>query len=487
MDNTKQNAVLRFYRNGALQFDLNDGGQYQLEGEYIPALPESMEGESAATDTVTYYLVGSTLDQILDRHIPVNRALREARDYGLRPETGNYWEVETQGASGTYVARAMVLDGNSKLEPGSTAFRHMGDRLMLKATLTLTRTPFWERTEASVTATTSPSDNGANNYAVLPSIPGELPAALRLRLTGASGNIANCQRVLAALRANGNPANFIHQLQVGETLSGYTVTLDATKSALANDNNFLSHNVAQGRHFRYTPTATTWLVLATWTITANFADQFGRFFATVRCRDNSAAGSTTTNFYVRFRSGILTGATAIYGPYWNGVAGTKVLYADSGATTELTLQDMGQGTVPAGGIGYRATGGIVYELSVRAVAASGTFDVDYVSLWPMGEAGNGKGMIMADFPVVINTNRAYLDARLRQEPAYLTDGSDVLQAFATNYDTLGEILAWPNASGQRIYFALFRDAAGYLRHDHVTGITLVPFSSSRYLHMAGTI
>lgn len=491
---TKLNSVLRFYRGGTFMFDLNDGGQYEIGEPYIPALPESAALSQPVQEAIPYYVYGATWDDVLNNHIAVNRALEEALDYTVHPASGNYWEVETQGAGGTYLARAMVLGGVSSLEPGGSGFKRGGGHLLsARANLNLTRVPMWEKPQAAISLVTSPSDNGANDFAVLPSLAGERPSALLLRVTGGNptaGNIADCKRVIMGLRANGNPANFIHQLQIGDT-TGYTVSYGAKAATATEAVNFLSAIGGTKKRLRYTPDDLNFNTVATWEITANVIDQFGRLLALVRYRDNSAAGSDATAFYLRFRAGVKSGATVAWGPYWgvNGDGGYATLRADSSATTELFVLDLGQGQVPATGTGYRTVSSIVYQLEAQATTLTGppTLDIDYVDLFPVGEAGLGAGLLLADLPVAIGSNRVYLDGRLRQEPAYLTDTNDLILVLANDYDYLGEVSAWPNRTGQRIYLMLLRGPAEYCKHSFVTSLSLSAWATPRYHHMAGTV
>lgn len=306
---------------------------------------------------------------------------------------------------------------------------------------------------------------------------GDLPARARTRITLSGGNSANCQRVMAALRRDGTPANFQHTLPVASLPTGWAITA-GTDTVISADANFVS-----GSKARYTPNGarTGEQLLARWVYTgANVVDQLGVFMPIVRYRDNASV----PNFKLRMRAGYKISSAYQYGAYSLQFP-SLTLFADSSGTTEIGSMDVGRLTVPRDW-DIQTPAALVYELYVTAVAVTGTLDIDDTGLYPLGESGEGRGCVVAEFPIGIASQRAYLDARNRYQRAYLTDGSDVKQCGFSDYPDGGELWLWPQQAGQRLFFYAARNIDNGAKHNAATGLTAVVTYVPQYVHMRGT-
>lgn len=448
--------------------------------QFTPRSPQlNQDGEPDLSQNIpevmSVYINGATADQAIEKLNAIERMLNNAIRYQRDPHycaiTTLTWRPE--GASNSVTAE--VLGGWVEKPARLMERQDTRQSFINQAVIHFTRRPVWQAPEAIASLTTSPTDNGANNFGALPLIPGDLPARARLRVTMSGGNSASCQRLLASLRHNSTPANFQHLLKVANMPAGWAITA-GTDTVISADANFLSASKA-----RYTPNMarSSENMMVRWVYSgANILDQLGRFLPVVRYRDNF----TAANFRLRMRSGI---STSQYGAYSIPYPLTT-LFADSAGTTEIGSMDLGQLAVPGAGWDVQVPGSLIYELMVTPVTIAGTLDVDYIGLHPLGEAGEGYGLALGEFPAAIAANRAYLDARLGYDRAYLASGADVKLTSYADYPDGAEVRLPTRKAGMRIYLAAARNRDNYAKHNAATVLGMVVTYVSQYVHMRGT-
>lgn len=476
--------ILRAWTGANLEFDLNDGGRYFLDGDWTPAEPGMIDDAQYDTETslveeIPIGIMGLDRDELIENRAALARWLYRAARYQQDRRSGSARELEYAASGASNTARVEVLGGGVPMD-GDIAGKSRDGKYIQKAMLRLKRRPVWEGAEETISLTTSPSNNGTGNVAVLPALDGDLPARCRIRITGSGGNIDNVKRILAALRFDQTPANFLHRLLVFGNPAGVSVTA-GTATAISAADNFISTYKA-----RYTPAGTSEVNILTWEITtpASVVDQLQRSLVVVRYRDNAAAA----NFRLRVRFGVKVSSLSVYGP-WIPETPLKTKYADSTATTEIGALELGQAQIPGVDTLDQAPVTLLAQLAATAIAASNTLDIDCLAFNPVGESDFGKGLALAEFPVAVGSNRAYLDFRLRQPRAYLANANDVLLTPPTTLPEGGEILLWPQTAGQRLYFSLLRsldDNTAPLGHDKGTSLTAAITYKPRYLFMRGT-
>lgn len=485
MTSSLQSRILRAWTGATLEFDLDEGGRYFLDGDWTPAEPGMIDdaqydAETPLVEEIPIGIMGLTRDELIENRAALARWLYRAARYQQNRRSGSVRELEFAPSDGTNTARVEVLGGGVPLQGDLAGLDKRNGKYIQKATLRLKRRPVWEGDEETVTPTNDLTDNGSFNVGALPALKGDLPARCRICITGSGGNIDNAKRVLVALRADQTPANFLHRLLVYGNPSGVSVTAGAA-TAISADANFISTRKA-----RYTPAGTSEVNILTWEITtpASVVDQLQRSLVVVRYRDNAASA----NFKFRVRFGVKISSTVVYGP-WIPETPLKTKYADSTATTEIGALELGQAQIPGVDTLDQAVVTLVAQLACTAIAASDTIDVDCLQFNPLGESDSGKGLALAEFPVAIGSNRAYLDFYLRQPRAYLANANDVILTPPTTLPEGGEILLWPQQAGQRLYFSLFRsvdDDTAPLGHDKSTDLTVSITYKPRYLFMRGT-
>lgn len=475
--------ALKFLVGGADQANYNDQGKY-ICGNWEPAPPKLLDsGEydlaSDVSEDVPGWIIGRDRDTLIENRNALDRLLIKAARVQADMFHDSACDVEMSDSGATYTVKA-PLKGGSLTVASDLAVRKDG-RLAQKATLKLVRGPVWEGPETTVTPTFLVSNNGLLNLMVLPALLGDLPARCRLLLTASGGNSANIQAVIVGLRYDGNPNNFFSKLQVTMP-SGWTITLGTDTLASA-DANFVT-----GNKYRYTPNGARTgeqLMLRWECASANVADLLsgpGGLLPIVRYRDNAAA----VNFGLRMRCGVKAGSTYQYGA-WSNPEPVADLFASSAATVELGSLLLGAVHVPGVGGDSQVPQIVVYELWVTATAVTGSLDVDYIQLMPLGESGAGRGLVSAEFPVGLGSNRLYLDSRLRRDLAYLTTTGDVKLCAASDLPDGGEIWLWPQKASQRLIVWAMRNRDNLLKHQGNTTLAATLTYVPRYIRARGNL
>jgi len=478
--------TLQINVNGSNTIDMAAGTSYSIE-KFIPRHPKQNEmGEydllSPIEDTIDIIVIGSSIDDLADKIGLIDKSLHDAARYAKDKTTGYLTEMVWKPQGATYSVTTEVIGGWVDY-PEDFMDAQVLSKVVEHVKVHVIHRPVWEGTALAsgtdFSFTTSVSDNGANNYFQLPSLKGDIDGRVKIRYAGASGNIANCGRIICGVRANQTPANFIHMLKVAN-VSGYSVTVDpdstgrVTNSAQAE---FVSAN-----KMRFNPNAGsvgTEIKLAQWTISSNVSDQYGRFWVIVRYRDTSAS----VNFSLRFRGGLSDGTNIDYGNYTTDFK-VKTRYVTSD-NSEISLLDLGILSVPSMGNPMQSNKYLIYELLATADASIGNLDIDYVALFPVGEMDNDNGIQVSDYTYGFSSRYVYIDSRLRQERSYLNNTSDEKVHSPKGLNSGGEIRVRPQKSGQRIYFNVC-SSTNYSKHNSANTATVTMSYVPQYIRIRGT-
>ena len=478
--------TLQINVNGSNTIDIAAGSSYAIE-KFIPRHPnqDSLGVYDLVTpieDVIDIVVIGSSADDLAEKISAIDRVLHNATRYSADKTTGYLTEMVWKPQGATNSATTEVLGGWVDY-PDEFMGAQLLSRVIENVKLHVVHRPVWEGSTLSsgtdFSFTTSVSNNGASNYFQLPSLKGDLDALVKIRYAGASGNIANCNKIICGVRANQTPANFIHMLKVAN-VSGYTVTVDPDSTGHVS--NSVQTEFVSGYKMRYNPTSgevDTEIKLARWVISSNVADQYGNFWVVVRYRDTSSS----PNFSLRFRGGLSDGTNIDYGNYTTDFK-IKTRYNTSD-NSEIALLDLGAVAVPAVGNFIQTNKYLVYELLATPHSASGNLDIDYVALFPLGEMDNHGGLQVSDFTYSFSSKYVYVDSRLRQEKSYITNTSDEKLYSPKSLYTGGDIRLRPQKSGQRVYFNIC-SSDGYSKHNAANTATVTLSYVPQYIRIRGT-
>ena len=473
-------AVLRLWNGTTLDRDLNDGARYALDGEYAPGLPQLTEDElfdlvTPVTDEIPLHVIGCTRDELSDNLAALNTALYRAARYMRDRNQGSVRRLEFAPSGSKYTVWNDILGGSANWSGPVEGATRRGE-LMRPATVRIRRRPVWEGTETTITPTTSATTNGNLSRLVLGTLLGDLPARCKLTVTTA---YTNAQRILVAYRADGpSPSAKPRYLLTSGNPTGISVTA-GTGVVIAAQSNFISGNRA-----RYTPTGTSEVTILRWEITAPFNVQnfFGRFLGIVRYQDRS----TSVNFKLRYRSFVKYAS----GNYQYGAWGSDLvttLYTDTGANPiECGTLDLGQTQSPPIDTEGDTVVTVGWELAATAIAASGALDIDVLGLYPLSESDEGKGLLAAEFPYALSTNKMVIDSRVRKMQAYVTNTADVTLVYASELPAGGELLLWPAQSNHTLDVLVTRDASNYYKHDASKALSASLTYVPRFIHVRGS-
>lgn len=294
-------------------------------------------------------------------------------------------------------------------------------------------------------------------------------APLRIKVAGGA---AGTNKLIAALRKQGTPSNFVHQYWAKDA------TLTANTAARNGDTTFSGNGTNNGT--RTTAANTSENKTHRWTNTTNVTSQYGAFRAFLRCRSNTAG-----RYSVRLRAGLTDGTNIIYPP--NGGYSTnsaQSVTTDSG--NALAFVDLGIVRQPAKNAGTNTVYGIVYEIYATCSDTTGspTLDVDGIWLFPVGEGENGTGYCSAVYDLgtaAAGVGFAFMDAIQNNVQAYLADGSAVMTFPTLNLPDGAALWIAPQRA-HRLYLALVDEStsAGNPRHDYTQSITLTVDHEVRY-------
>ncbi len=330
---------------------------------------------------------------------------------------------------------------------------------------------FWRRPEfESALDESNTFDDATSNVTLGAALKGELPAHARLEFAPANGNVADCQVVLAAVYARESAGTFYQKLHAGDysqrdaTMSDLTAATDAT---------FESNGSGMAGQI-FTPASVNEVVALRWEFSANALANFTDDLFCVRYRDRH----TSPNFYLAARTGLKIGSTRVYGvktPY------VLTRTNDASRTTECGYLGIGLVRTPGLGTPDAAVATYFFELLVKAKTVAGTLEINYCERFPLGEAANGKGLVMAEFGAPFSGVNVILDSRPRFDRAYLTNGSDVKLLAAADVPAGSEILLPPNCADTRVFFKLLTGASDGYRHDKDTTADVVVGFRERWL------
>lgn len=457
---------------GASAVDLNDGTNIELL-EYWPAVPKTEAHEldisAAIDDELTVLVKGSARDAWTEKVRAIEQVFAKL---AYKREQGILTELQYSAPGAATALTTTVIEGELEYERvPPRAATVVNEKVVLR----LRRLPYWQGTRATaITFATFPTDNGANNYAVIPALKGDMPVPLQAYLSMTGGNQANVKRIMAALRARGTPANFVHQYTAA------TMTA-VTDTAISADGDFVGGQKARIN----TTNNTTGIVSLRQTVTSNVVDQYGRHFLALRVRDNKTGGA---NYKFRARGYVEDpSANRVYGPYASDWVQTPAV---AGGTTEIASISLGILKVPAIGTEEIVCYGVGIELEAMSIDgnASNTCDVNMIALYPVGEAMAGEGLCLAEMPLALGANRYYLDGGGTTPPAFVTGTTNLMHSPASLYLGGHGIFAWPNQANQRLYFWLSREqaATGYGQHQANGTVVGTATYTPRYMSYAGT-
>lgn len=481
--------TLKINVNGSAVIDMGTAGTDYSVTKFIPRHPKQNEmGQydlnTPIDDEIEILVTGTSADDLADSISLLDKTLHDATRYFKDRTSGYLTEMQWKPQSATNTVTTEVVGGWVEYPDDFLGAPLLG-RVVEKVKIHVVHRPIWEgaalASGSDFSLSASATNNGASNFFTLPSLKGDLDARCKIKYVGASGNIASCERIIAAVRANGTPANFIHLLKVANAISGSSVTIDPNSSGLvatSAEANFLSANKA-----RFNPGSGDVgdeVVLARWTISSNQTDQYGRFLVVVRYRNNGG----TPNYLLRFRGGLSDASSShTYGAFSTDVK-VKTRYANSSSTV-LGLLDLGMVTVPAMGKPTHTNKNLIYELLATPLSTSGTLDIDYVALYPVGEMDNNNGIIMADFEFSFSSRNVYVDSYLRNEPAYVCNTSDEKLYSPRTLPSGGEIRLRPGKSGQKVFFAVCSGDAE-AQHDITNTSTVTVSYVPQHIRIKGT-
>ncbi len=457
--------TLKFTQGGGTLFDLTDLTKSGLLSWSIDAYPDG----AFAKDTLTFHLRGTSIDNLFENLITLNRILLNAEDNENRGKRGQAYTpifLQFQEATATYLVQSEVF--GDKLEKLSNLL----DRDAIHAnriqniSFTVRRRGYFEET-AAVPLAGSPftvSNNGALCNIASTDIRGDLPAPLKIVCRTAA---ANYTQVMAALKADNTVANFVCKYEA----EAYSAR-GAGVADLSDSN--LSPGGAGVTGQRWTPANTNELSLVKFGFT-NAVDQYGQFRLLVRCRDNAAS---TPNIKIRARVWRWDSASGLflYGEWGDGQKFLPVV----GGTTILPIVDCGLLTAPIseiGSLGLSGSSSMGFEVSGQAVSTATTFDLDCCYTLTGYEGGDESGFFSAAFPFALGTNAvpdAVLDSNDRMPDASLIDGSG--NAYTTRHDPSGKpIFVWPGRAQKLVVMAdIAANGTHQWNHNNTVTVTYTP-------------
>lgn len=448
-------TLLKIFVGGVEQANLNNS-PYLLVSFYPKEPKQDDKGNydlSDIWDEIVLVVRGASRDVWVENKNKLENLLVNAARYQDRLVSSAH-ELAYQPRDGSYTLYSEIKAGwvEGPREPQTIDDSGV---IAERVVLHVLRRATWEMTEQTVALTTTPSDNGANNKALLPTLLGQLPARCYLYFTIAGGNSANCKRAVVSQRTRGTPSAFEHWLKVAGMGTGWSVTA-GSGVAIAADANFIS-----GSKATYTPSNTNLNEILRWEYTpatpADTKKQFVDALALLRYRDNAAS----PNFKFQLDLGVKVGSSYVYAPSTSGPIKTKM----NGGTTEIGTLDLALARVPSVGSPDLEVVTLVYRLKCQALQTGSTVDVDALALHPLSEASPGKGLAVAEFPAAIASNRVYFDFRTRRERAYLANGSSVKLVGASDWIDGGEILLMPGLAEQCLYLGVMTEASNNFKHD----------------------
>lgn len=479
--------TLKLNVNGSTVIDMGAGTTYSVT-KFVPRHPKANDdGEydvfSPIQDEIEILVTGSSADNLIENITALDRVLHNASKYYNDKNALYLTELVWKPQGATNSATVEVIGGYVEYPDNFLSYPVLS-RVVEKVKVKLLRRPVWEGDELTsgtdFSFTASVSNNGASNFCTLPSLKGDIDAKVLIKYVGSGGNISNCGRLIAAVRANRTAANLIHILKIASP-SGYSVTLDPLSSGLVASSTqaeFLSGNKARFTTASQDDVGVEFTV-ARWTISSNVLDQYGNFWVVVRYRDTNS----TPSYQLRFRGGLSDGTNITYGQYSSDVPVTTRY--NTSDNSEIGLLDLGMLKVPAVGGNIIANKNLIYELRATPLATGGALDIDYVALYPMGEMDGNNGIEVADFPYGLSSTWVYFDSRTRQEKAYVanTSGEKLFSPIAL--PSGGDIRLRAQKNGQRIYFTTC-GSAGTAKHDIATSAAVTVTYVPQYIRVRGT-
>lgn len=439
-------ALLLYLKQGvATLFDFAAIGDSGLLSWTVDAYGD-LAGQYAK-DSITFHFRGTSNDDLLDNAITLNRVLAlAAENERIKRDGGQYTPIYLVAriGSATNTVQSEIFGESLSGFDNLVANAVYASRLE-NITFTVKRQPYFEESAlVSITGSPFTVSNSGGLISIPAEVRGDLPAPLYIKTRAGA---ASATRLAAGLRARGTVANWIAKYEAESATLGSGVALLADANLSPGSGNTAA---------QWTPAVTTEQALCGWTISANVADQFGKFRVLVRARDNAAAVNTK----IRVKAGIYNGAYSLGAAGLYGEWGYAAQYVSAVAgTTVLPLVDCGVITLPPADTAGVAVAGLCLEIWGKATATgvSYKFDVDCIYLIPCSEGAGGSGFYSAQFPIVMGTGvqpDGVLDANDNQPAASIVDGSDVLQFPAQADGTRGRpLFAWPNLAQKLIVLA----------------------------------
>ena len=457
--------ILRLRQSSTTLCDFQDVTKYGLR-----EFSEYSFGQSAQFGVVKLVLDirGTSQTDALDNLTTLMRTLEACkRNYFLWQASTNYTPIYLQW-EGSTVTSAIVQtecfglsdDSEGALEQVLARPEVFLSGRIENVTLSLKVRPYWEETSAqslvSGATVANAQDTSTSGSA---SVRGDLPAPLTIKVVpGASSQ----DTLIVAMRSAGTPGSYSAILEAG--------TYNARGSNVANTTDA---NLKAATPQRWSPASTSEQLLLRWSATMT-ADNVGTFRAFVRCRDNNA----TANVKIRMRAGNADASSNIqYGDY-----GADAKFVNTvGGTTAISWIDCGVIRAPATATGGALTRTRIIELRGQALAASSSFDIDYVLLVPLYEDAVGGGYCAMTLSSLTSGGAMVINANDRSPAAY-SEASSTVNHVASNI--IGAPLyAMPN---QQFYLWYVTLGSTTSRHTHNVNNTVTVTATPRYRLGRGT-
>lgn len=212
---------------------------------YTPTAPQYDASGAAQpqTETIEFMIADSSVALVQAKVAAINRLLLNIQR-GRRGERARCYLYYQTGADVAFWRSELMA---ARLELGADANTNLYQQ-RIDVALIVTRAPYWEAPSAEValgakTFPTVPVTGGVTikNYDSSASygnwvqiaagaIGGDLPAAVKLQLTNATGSARTWQPLYAAVNSQSDPGNFAHVIEAEARLSGGSVVVNASAS-----------------------------------------------------------------------------------------------------------------------------------------------------------------------------------------------------------------------------------------------------------------
>ena len=463
--------ILRLRQSSTTLCDFQDVTKYGLR-----EFSEYSFGQSAQFGVVKLVLDirGTSQTDALDNLTTLMRTLEACkRNYFLWQASTNYTPIYVQWEGSTVTSAIVQTECFGLSDDSEGALEQVLARPEVflvgrieNVTVSLKVRPYWEESsEQSLVSGATVANAQGTSTSGSASVRGDLPAPLKINvIPGASSQ----NTLIVAMRSAGAPGSY------SALLEAEAATSLGTNVATRTDADFHTASGAP-QSIRWTVSAggTSEQLIARWSATMS-ADNVGTFRVFVRCRDNNA----TANVKIRARAANLDASSNYqYGDY-----GADAKFVNTvGGTTAISWVDCGVVRAPTVATGGALARTRIIELRGQALAATSSFDVDYVLLLPLYEDAVGGGYCLMTLTNLATGAAMVIDANDRSPAAY-SEAAATVNHVASNI--IGAPLyAMPNQQFYLWYVTLDSTTS---RHTHNVNNTVTVTATPRYRLGRGT-